>query len=355
MFAPDRMLRQNDNASQLTPLLVFVKAVMYRLPMERVKSMNHQELKLALALHDATEDPSQREAPWYAVWSLHFGKYLSQVCEDAQTISVPIWYPQYSLVAYCDKPESDEAQDASDCEDDDQSDDEQDRPSSPDQLDILESWKTRAPAPSIPISASTLSAPQGEIPCDSQLHPRGLNTKQRSAFIAAEKIRSTRIPDFLRMLHCMREDAVKVIDSRVDLLVEIKPAGFLRTKWHVVIGQLHQQARRAFHNDPHLQVLGALAASGPEWFYLEIRRGDVAPLKANSDSSYQPSDADVNDSSILSSHPGDTTIAAALTAFFANNEILVLDTQKSDRASKLLAARLKELNPGLWPSEGDED
>lgn len=319
--------------------------------MGRVKSMNYHELKLALALHAASKDPSQREAPWYAAWSLHLEKYLSKVCEDPETISLPIWCPQYSLVAYCDKPESDGAQDASDCENDDQSDDEQDRPSSPDPLDLLK----RSPTPSMPISAPNLSAPQEAIPCDSQLHPQGLSMKQRSAFLAAERIRSTRIPDFLRMLHCIRTDSVKVIDSesRIDLLVEIKPAGLRRSRWHNTEAQLHQQARRAFHNNPDLQVLGALAASGPEWSYFEIERKDIVPLNANSDSSYQPSD--VGFSSIFSSSLGDTTTAAALEAFFKNGKRLSLNTQESDRASNLLATRLKELNPGLWPTGNEGD
>lgn len=172
-------------------------------------ALNHQDLKLQLAIRDAAADPSNREGPWYAAWSIHLDKFLARVCEDEQSILAPILCPQYPLVAFCDRADSlENASDTIDSEDEDE--EEQDRPSSPDQLDVIDMPSSPHP-PRIPAASAhqksvtrvsqTPVTAKSNIPISSNpQRPMGLSRHQSSAYIKAERIRSTRIPDFLRIL-----------------------------------------------------------------------------------------------------------------------------------------------------------
>ncbi|KAF7986901.1 hypothetical protein HWV62_12671 [Athelia sp. TMB] len=366
--------------------------------------MSIQQRKIAMALQHAASDPMKREASWYCLWSYHLDIWLSQPREDAKMASVPLICPQFPVVAFFDvdtenqhtgggdggggEEDKDKDEEEANNTDSDSADSlnlvaieppnkkvvsmrqpsrqklvgqKSARDPSPDEIiltkeNALNDYALQLPtAPTLSqtsqlgTSALSRSLPANQIRATSVAReaPEDLDVEQLDAFIRADSIRSTRIPDFARLLQSLpvKGDVL----SRIDLLVEIKRAGMLmKIEWFAIEEQLDEQASHAFARWPDLQVVGAIAASGPVWNYREIRRGDIPTLNLEVDSDYRPS-ADPPSSPHPTDTPHSETYDKLMAYFTPEEKRLTLDTPESDAASGLLRDRLMELNPDLWP------
>jgi hypothetical protein len=100
----------------------------------------------------------------------------------------------------------------------------------------------------------------------------------------ASEIRSTRIPDFVRYIYCLKERTI----SRIDLIVELKKVtpnlGVGVTKAE---DQLRKQAAHVFAGNSGVHTIGCIMGFGPVWRYMEICCSEV-DRSIDPDSLYYP-------------------------------------------------------------------
>ncbi|KAL0958554.1 hypothetical protein HGRIS_000694 [Hohenbuehelia grisea] len=104
------------------------------------------------------------------------------------------------------------------------------------------------------------------------------------SFLAHTKYRSERIADFARRRIVLDPALQRILNDRLDLLVEIKRHRLLERgrvdisrKLTKAMSQVYSQAAHAFAEDPTINVLGLIAAVGTRWIYREVHR-DAAVL-----------------------------------------------------------------------------
>ncbi|KAI0063510.1 hypothetical protein BV25DRAFT_1824048 [Artomyces pyxidatus] len=260
-----------------------------------------------------------REAPWYGPWTIVLKEKIFKGMYTGHALSST--YPQYSLVRTFDvyRPEDD---DASDTDSDEggphprrRGDVIGDQPVTPmitDDEDQAEKVTQTAfgriaqtPSPETPSitrprggRAVTPSPPKSSKYFDQMLIVTPPNI--RKAEKEHKKKSSTRIPDFVQILHQLdrrngREmDPPEGLKSRVILLVEVKPTAYFPADSVFVAAftQTKEQARHAFAEDPNLSRVGVLLCVGRTWSYVEHTRQGLTPSPTQSerdDPSYEPS------------------------------------------------------------------
>ncbi|KDQ59542.1 hypothetical protein JAAARDRAFT_624508 [Jaapia argillacea MUCL 33604] len=177
-------------------------------------------------------------------------------------------------------------------------------------------------------------------------------------------LRSTRIPDFVQMLHSITTKPsakagvppdITIMESRIILIVEIKrlPKGFRGQAFFGsvdVLEQLNEQAHHVLQS--HLaprQKLGGIFAFGYFWSYREFSKAELTPSPAKServDPSYDPNEWDHTRT------PEDVTRGALppfLKPIFGRARFLSIFDPKSDEALRLIRDRLRTFNQDIWP------
>ncbi|KAG6824462.1 hypothetical protein H0H92_006826 [Tricholoma furcatifolium] len=313
---------------------------------------NDLEFQVALK----TASASSREAPWYGIynWILSHAVFPGIIPEDVSWPTTTVTYPQYPLTTDIDTDMHEEYD-----EDDDDND-------SDARTSLMRSSSYAEESPmdissdpaagyiDIDVFSSPLSSPSPVSP----LHMRqgmapspesGTNSSPPSKSDANRRTkRSTRIPDFVQFLHVKQQE--KVV-SHLLLIVEIKKEGQFQGRYSyfdAVMKQITSQALHAFANS-EVDIIGAIAAVGPNWKYVEYHRSqilqpDTLPdLRSMSQRTYAPSSSPEGSMSSIAVVPMYRLYQPFEDACLPTFSYCVLDSSESDAAWEVLRTRMIQI------------
>jgi hypothetical protein len=276
--------------------------------------------QLHVAISHASSDG--REAPWYAAWNMVLRDIIFRSFCRAPHLTIT--YPQYPVSKGVDTDDADI---------NDDEDEEEDRTENDDAG--VNKYDIGGGSSDIRMSPPTVRAvaPSPELIRSPRNKARLLSTPPPPR-PPPPKLRTTRIPDILQMLHELRRDKGGIIcfpaefRDRIILIVEIKKATRDPDdeKFGEIFPQTDRQARHAFHASPTTTTLGVIIAIGPYWTYGEYFHSDLRPsppLSEKEDPTYS-----------------DYPPFAAL----SNGSVLLLQTQASDDGLKIVRKRLQQIN-----------
>lgn len=239
-------------------------------------STSSEEWHLHVAIADASLD--HREAPWYGPRNIVLRDFIFRSFCPRPFLTIT--YPQFPVSKHVDIDDADDDDEEFEFGTDyygDNDDNGMQMSQSPPTL------RSSAPSPEmIRGSRSRLLATPPRIPA--------------SPPSSRQKIRTTRIPDFVQQLYRVKINNNGTIspiqfDSRIILLVEIKKNIRNPTMVHFakIMEQTDHQSRHAFFTSQSKR-LGVILAIGPFWRYVEYYREDLRPspsLSEKKDTTYE--------------------------------------------------------------------
>jgi hypothetical protein len=288
--------------------------------------------QLHVAISHALSDG--RESPWYGAWNMVLRDIIFR--SFCRAPHMTITYPQYPVSKGVDTDDADI---------NDDEDEEQDRTESDDAG--VNKYDIGGGSRDVRMSPPTVRAvaPSPELIRSPQNKARLLSTPPPPR-PPPPKLRTTRIPDILQMLHELCRDKAGIIcfpaefRDRIILIVEIKKATRDPDdeKFGEIFPQTDRQARHAFHASPTTTTLGVIIAIGPYWTYGEYFRSDLRP---------SPPFSEKEDPTYSDSPPLQETFCIRDYPPFAalsNESVLLLQTQASDDGMKIVRKRLQQIN-----------
>ncbi|KAJ3558468.1 hypothetical protein NM688_g911 [Phlebia brevispora] len=296
------------------------------LPPTLYNGRDEQEALCCIAV-EVVKKEETREAPWYAPWALYLQHAMRQLQVPARGI-VSLTMPQYPARAEFDTYEADLEKGFSDA----------------------------------------VRSDRGASHDSDQQSRTGSSPPTPDALY-----RATRIPDFVQLIYWSYRgpnDLPKRSEGRFALVIEVKALrGSRRLRLPVALADMKSQTDEQIKfvftgpEDRIPAVIGVISTVGPYWWYREFDRRSVSPLPSYGeymDPSYKPSRSrELSDGSTVPSTPSaspavDThgpharPLPQYLEYYFFGDRVLKLGTDRSTRALRDIAKRIRDLNSDVY-------
>ncbi|KAJ3558472.1 hypothetical protein NM688_g914 [Phlebia brevispora] len=297
----------------------------YWLPPTLYSGRDEQEALCCIAV-EIIKKEEEREAPWYTPWGLYLQNSMRELQVPARGI-VSFTMPQYPVRAEFDTYEA--------------------------EFEERFSEDLRR--------ASHGTSEQSQ-------------TKSPPPMPDAVSYRANRIPDFAQLIYWSYKDPdgfTRRSKDRFTLVIEIKALQATRRSTRPfflsgVKSQTDEQIKFVFSGPEERtpEVIGVISTMGPYWWYREFDKKSVSPLPSSygeyQDPSYKPSTSrELSDGSTV---PGTPSASPAieqysprarplpqfLEYYFVNETVLKLGTDRSTRALRDIAKRIRGLNSDVY-------